>query len=262
MTAGRTGGDDEAHVRNDCGRLVESGHRAERSLAPAMVSVALHLVTILAALRLTTTDIALPRFATPAPAEHVSPVKLSSVLRRSTSTGQRGGARVESPRSTPPRVERAPGARVSPIQPPSVTIVGNAFSPSLRLAELLAPTAPPFATWRSLATTTGDVDESFSPALAREALAIHAALDAGQFAPPYPDELRPTHPDGRVIARFVIDSSGRVEPASIAIVMMTHRAFGESVRRTLPLLRFVPSRRGGRAVPMRVEEMFDFHCAC
>ena len=64
----------------------------------------------------------------------------------------------------------------------------------------------------------------------------------------YPGLLRHAGIEGRVIVRATIDTSGRVEPASVKVIKSTHDGFDESatswVRRTV----FRPARVNGRAV--------------
>jgi protein TonB len=76
--------------------------------------------------------------------------------------------------------------------------------------------------------------------------------------PRYPDALRGAGVEGRVVARFVVDTAGRVEPGSVQIVSAAHPAFAEAVRRTLPALRFRAAEAGGRRVRQLVDMPFDF----
>lgn len=76
--------------------------------------------------------------------------------------------------------------------------------------------------------------------------------------PRYPEPLRAAGVSGRAVARFVVDTMGRVEPAGIAITAATHPLFAEAVRRTLPSLRFRPAEAHGRRVRQLVEMPFEF----
>jgi periplasmic protein TonB len=82
-----------------------------------------------------------------------------------------------------------------------------------------------------------------------------------QMGPDYPDELRDVAMDGIVVVRFVLDTLGRPEPGSIAVVSATNAAFVTQVRTSLGRLRFTPAKLVGRLVRARIEQRFDFHLA-
>jgi protein TonB len=63
---------------------------------------------------------------------------------------------------------------------------------------------------------------------------------------------------GRVVVRLVVDTVGRVEPATITIRESSHDLFTQAVRAILPALRFVPAEAGGRRVRMLVDIPFEF----
>jgi periplasmic protein TonB len=77
--------------------------------------------------------------------------------------------------------------------------------------------------------------------------------------PWYPEPLRAARVTGRVVVRLVVDTVGRVEPASVVIRETSHDLFSEAVRAVLPSLRFIPAEAGGRRVRMLVELPFEFH---
>jgi TonB family protein len=83
----------------------------------------------------------------------------------------------------------------------------------------------------------------------------------GSARPVYPDSLFNAHVPGRVVARFVVDTSGAVEPRSVNIVSATAPAFADAIRDALRSAEFVPARLGGAAVRQLVEMPFDFHPA-
>jgi hypothetical protein len=58
--------------------------------------------------------------------------------------------------------------------------------------------------------------------------------------------------------RFVVDSTGSVEPGSVAIITSTHSLFGEAVRRWLLRTRYVPADVAGHAVRQLVEQRVYF----
>lgn len=77
-------------------------------------------------------------------------------------------------------------------------------------------------------------------------------------APAYPDAMRAAGLAGRVVAEFVVDSTGRVLPASVQVIESSHPLFAASVRRTVPALRFTPARAQGHRVAQRVRMPFEF----
>lgn len=80
----------------------------------------------------------------------------------------------------------------------------------------------------------------------------------GTVRPAYPEMLRATGIEGRVVVRFIVDTAGRVEPGSITTIDATHALFEQSVRDALPRLRFAPAEVGGRHVRQLVEMPFQF----
>lgn len=82
--------------------------------------------------------------------------------------------------------------------------------------------------------------------------------DARNPSPTYPEMLRTAGMTGRVVAEFVVDSTGRVRAGSLVIVEATHDLFASSVRRTVPSFRFTPARVRGQRVAQRVRVPFEF----
>lgn len=82
-----------------------------------------------------------------------------------------------------------------------------------------------------------------------------------QLGPGYPEQLRDAAPDGLVVVRFIIDTLGRAERASVNVVSATDSLFTASVRTALERLRFAPARLSGQRVRARVEQRYEFHLA-
>ena len=80
----------------------------------------------------------------------------------------------------------------------------------------------------------------------------------GNPAPVYPTSLRAAQVEGSVVARFVVDTAGRVEPASIAFPEATHGLFADAVRQSLLRSRYLPAIVGDHAVRQLVEQRFAF----
>ena len=85
-----------------------------------------------------------------------------------------------------------------------------------------------------------------------------AATLPGSASPAYPELLKASGVEGSVLAQFVVDTLGRVEPGSFKVLSSTHDAFGTAVRATLPRMRFLAAEAGGRKVRMLVQQDFAF----
>jgi protein TonB len=80
----------------------------------------------------------------------------------------------------------------------------------------------------------------------------------GSAAPAYPPELLAMGTEGSVRAQYVVDTTGRVDVATIEVMSSDDERFTQSVRTALGLMRFRPARREGRAVRQLVEQKFHF----
>lgn len=76
--------------------------------------------------------------------------------------------------------------------------------------------------------------------------------------PVYPLMLRAASVAGEVLVRFVVDTTGRVEPGSIEVLQTTHHAFAESVRQWLSAMRYRPAEARGMRVRQLVEQRAAF----
>ena len=85
-----------------------------------------------------------------------------------------------------------------------------------------------------------------------------AAPRPGNPVPVYPAALRSAQIEGTVLARFVVDSVGRAEPASIEFPEATHAQFAEAVRQSLLRSRYLPAVLDGHPVRQLVEQRFAF----
>lgn len=86
-----------------------------------------------------------------------------------------------------------------------------------------------------------------------------AARVEGSAAPIYPKELIAAGVEGSVLTRYVIDTTGRADSASLQVLSASHAAFVTSVRQALPGMRFLPASIQGHAVRQMVEQNFEFH---
>lgn len=77
-------------------------------------------------------------------------------------------------------------------------------------------------------------------------------------APRYPETLRGAGVEGTVVAEFVVDTTGRVEAASVRFAERAHPLFEAAVRQALGGMRFRPAEAGGRTVRQLVRQPFVF----
>jgi TonB family protein len=85
-----------------------------------------------------------------------------------------------------------------------------------------------------------------------------AELIPGNPAPRYPDLLRSANIEGEVLAQFVVDTTGRVDMATVKVLKTTHDLFTNSVKQALPDVKFSPALVGGRKVKQLVQMTFPF----
>ncbi len=77
----------------------------------------------------------------------------------------------------------------------------------------------------------------------------------------YPDLLRQTGVQGRVVVQFIVDTLGRAEPASVKVIESTHRAFDQSAKSYILRAMFRPRRNQGRPVRVLMNVPVDFKIA-
>lgn len=86
-----------------------------------------------------------------------------------------------------------------------------------------------------------------------------AALDSAKpLVIPYPPSLFAAHTRGTVVAEFVVDVDGQVEPGTLGIVSSTHPLFTDAVRRAVAGAIFTPALRAGKPVRQLVHQPFEF----
>lgn len=78
------------------------------------------------------------------------------------------------------------------------------------------------------------------------------------FHPQYPELLRQSGVGGTVQLEYLIDSTGRVAPASIRVLASTHAAFSASAIEAVQDARFKPARRRGHAVAVVARQSIRF----
>lgn len=99
---------------------------------------------------------------------------------------------------------------------------------------------------------------------AREAGGGRAVVDrevvplATNPVPRYPADLRAARIEGKVLARFVVDTTGRVRMESVIVDASPHPAFSDAVVDALRRARFQPAEYRGRKVAQLVSQPFLF----
>lgn len=101
-----------------------------------------------------------------------------------------------------------------------------------------------------------------APASSRIALAPESGARAlpGNPPPRYPTQLRSLRVSGQVLARFVVDTSGRADMRTFEVLRSTHPLFDDEVRQVLRRYRFEPATIDGQKVKQVVVLPFDFAC--
>ena len=100
-----------------------------------------------------------------------------------------------------------------------------------------------------------DTDTTRSPLWTGTELMMQ--LREAPVPPRYPEALRRAGISGDVLVKFVVDTLGRVDPATIEIISSTHELFTAAVRESLAKLRFYPSQVANKRVPAAA--MMPFH---
>lgn len=158
------------------------------------------------------------------------------------------------PQEIPTDVPPVPTMEVKPVNllvvpeglPPVETRIGTMLVDSFKVA-------PRDTTPTSVGPETSGT-EPFTEAMVEKAVQARA----GNPAPKYPSFLASAGVEGVVYARFVVDTSGRVEPESIDFIKSDHTLFEREVRQVLLRSRFVPAEFGKQRVRQLVEQAFAF----
>lgn len=80
----------------------------------------------------------------------------------------------------------------------------------------------------------------------------------GTGTPTYPSALQAAGVEGTVIAQFVVNTDGTVDPRTFKALESPHELFTASVRRALADMRFTPAEAGGHRVKQLVQQPFVF----
>ncbi len=102
----------------------------------------------------------------------------------------------------------------------------------------------------------GDADVVYPATLSD--VRFEAAVLISQPLPKYPQVLQQAGISGLVKVRFVVDTTGRVEPTSIKVTESTHRGFEDPARESVAAAVFHPARIGERPVRQLANQPIRF----
>jgi len=121
------------------------------------------------------------------------------------------------------------------------------------LAQIKGAEAPPQLAVPAVAESTVP-DNAFSVLDVDSA----AVRDPTSAAPAYPPQMREKGVEGYATLRFVIDSTGLIDMATVTLVDASHAEFVQAVREAMPRMRFRPAMMGLQAVRQLAEQPFKF----
>lgn len=225
-------------------RLLETGPRGKKSSWSGAASVVVHGVIIVLAVVSTAIGNPAPKFT--GEGTHVIPIQPPHVEPGRTT---RGGSRT--------------GSASTDFLPIPTVNVPTAFDPTTL-------DAPPVTTGSGADTTLlseigGGGNGSGAP-VGGAAIASDATVDVpvrslSDRAPDYPEMLRAAGISGSVRVRFVVDTTGRAELASVRVLESSHELFTRSVLASLRQARFTSGEVSGRRVRTLVERSYRFDIA-
>lgn len=233
-------------------RLVESGRRPQRSPKGMVVSVLFHFVVVSVAVVGTTRGEPVPpepvdddriHYARPLPESPTPPAAPAGPPSKGP------GRPVPLPPVLPgPVTVDIPPIVGAPVQGPVVPSLGPSMD------DLLDALSSGAATGVGHGLPGGSGDHAWDAMMVEE----EVVPSRRNPAPAYPSMERAAGITGEVVARFVVDTTGRVESGSAEVLSQTSPSFGASVLNVLPRYRFTPARVQGRAVRQLVEQRFVF----
>ena len=103
-----------------------------------------------------------------------------------------------------------------------------------------------------------------SPPTSIQRVYLEAEVDVAAKAltfplPPYPEAARAAGITGYVDVSYVVDTLGRVEPASWKLIHTTNPMFTDAARAATLAGVYIPARKGGAAVRQLVQQRLTFH---
>jgi protein TonB len=219
--------------------LLESKSKRERSAGGAIVSVTAHTLLIAAALYAT----AQARVKPAEFPETVRPVYIP-----------RDPLPVQSASSAPSGQRHFDGHRLVFVAPDVDVKI-----PSVDISDVVSK--PGDFSPGTIASSSSGGEESGGSSGGAPFRADQVEKQVGVIpsAPPrYPEVLRSSGVEGKVIAQFVVDEQGRAEEGSLRFVRSDNQLFEDAVRVALFRMRFIPAEIGGVKVRQLVQMPFVF----
>jgi len=126
------------------------------------------------------------------------------------------------------------------------------FKPTLR--AVVVPVVATLLLAGPLASTAAAQDEKVYPMseLTNPPKLSSTTLAARLIQESYPADLKSRGVGGMVELQFVVNSKGKVEPASVEVVDATQTALGEAAKKVVAKLEFNPGKLNGSAVKTKV----------
>ena len=85
-----------------------------------------------------------------------------------------------------------------------------------------------------------------------------AQAASGNPSPRYPEVLKSSGVEGKVMAQFVVLETGRADMDTFKILSSDNDLFSSAVKNVLPSMRFLPAEIGGKKVRQLVQLPFEF----
>jgi periplasmic protein TonB len=85
-----------------------------------------------------------------------------------------------------------------------------------------------------------------------------AQAASGNPSPRYPEVLKSSGVEGRVVAQFVVLENGRADMDQFKILSSDNDLFSAAVKNVVPQMRFLPAEIGGKKVRQLVQLPFEF----
>lgn len=228
-------------------RLLETRATPDRGTGSTVASVAIHAVVIALAVALTVRAEDGPQDCTESPRQPGCPVLPPLVYVEPTimtpdGRGRSGSGRTHSG-TLPPSLPLLPDVAGPDIDVPSIPTSGLSDGRDAR---------------DQLGVLAGTSGEPASGAITSERSVDVPIRELESPTPRYPAALRARGVSGVVLAEFVVDSTGRVDPASVRVLDSPDPLFGEAVRASLRGARFTPGTVRGRPVRTLARRAYRF----
>ena len=224
-------------------RLIESRYRFVRTDLSTAASVAIHLILITLAAYFTTATAMIEK------GEDTTEI-LHFISPRPTL--------IASPSHSQSRAAQSSDAVIPRLRSVSFSVPTDIPAIDVTFASTSDSDFPSTSPWNGISES--QYAGPAQPRTAYEEVEVDAPASslANQPTPAYPPSMRAAGVEGKVFARFLVNSDGLVSRESIRIVSSTNELFSEAVRDAIAKMRFAPARIGSKAVAQMVQQVFIF----